>query len=249
MLKKRIIPILQISKERLVKTTKFKYPKYVGDPINAVRIFNEKKVDEIIILDIENRQLYNDLNYEIIRDLADECRMPFAYGGGIHSIKQVEKLFSIGVEKIVLNNSILNNYDLIRNLSSNFGSQSIVVAVDINNDTFKKKKLYDWKIKKNLNKNIDVHISRCIENGAGEILINSVYREGTLNGFDFSLLKDINLDIDVPLILNGGINSNDEINSLLSKEYIDALAIGAKFIYYGPHRAVLISYIHDQERL
>ena len=248
MLRKRVIPILQLNDEKLVKSIKFKSHKYVGDPINAVRIFNEKQVDEIALIDIAKSKKKEDLNYEIIRDIADECRMPFAYGGGISNINQVEKLFSIGVEKIILNTSLLNNYNFINELAKEYGSQSIMVAVDINLNFFSKKKLYSWTKRKNLKTDVNKHIKNCINYGAGEILINSVYNEGTLTGFDFSLFDFLDLKVSVPIILNGGINSVKEINKILKKPEIDAVGIGAMFIYYGPHRAVLISYISNKER-
>ena len=140
MLRKRIIPILQLKDDELVKSTKFKNHKYVGDPINAVRIFNEIQVDEIILLDIFKSKRKDQINFNIIEDLADECRMPFTYGGGINSLRQVEKLFSIGVEKISINNAALENPNFIKILSDNYGSQSIVVSIDIKENIFGKKK-------------------------------------------------------------------------------------------------------------
>ena len=145
MLKKRVIPILQLNDDELVKSIKYKNHKYVGDPINVVRIFNEIQVDEIILLDVFQSKKSLDLNYEIIKDIADECRMPFTYGGGIKNLDQVEKLFSLGVEKISINTSALENHEFIKTLSKVFGSQSIVVSVDIKKDFFGKRKLYNWK--------------------------------------------------------------------------------------------------------
>ena len=141
MLRKRIIPILQLNDDELIKSTKFKNHQYVGDPINAVRIFNEIKVDEIILIDVFKSKNKLDLNYEIINDIADECRMPFTYGGGIKNLKQVEKLFSIGVEKISINSSALKNPNLIKILSDTYGSQSVVVSLDLKENIFGKKYL------------------------------------------------------------------------------------------------------------
>ena len=246
MLKKRIIPILQIIDEKLVKSTKFKNHKYVGDPLNAVRIFNQKEVDEIIVIDVDNYQdKKKKINFDFINDLASECRMPFSYGGGISKISDVEKLFNLGVEKITINTNVFKNYDLINEIAKNFGSQSVVISIDINTDIFKKKKIYNWREKKNLNLSINQHVKNCIDNGAGEILYNFVYREGTLQGFDFKGLDIIDEDINIPVIVNGGINSNKEIKKILSKKKIDACAVGALFIYYGPYNAVLISYVED----
>ena len=205
MLRKRVIPILQIIDEKLVKSTKFKNHKYVGDPLNAVRIFNQKEVDEIIVIDVESYQ-----------------------------------------KKITINTNVFTNYKFINEIAKNFGSQSIVISIDINIDIFNNKKIYYWRENKNLNLSINQHVKNCIDNGAGEILYNFVYREGTLQGFDFQSLDIINEDINIPVIVNGGINSHEEIKEILNKKKIDACAIGALFIYYGPYNAVLISYLEEE---
>lgn len=248
MLRKRIIPILQLKEDELVKSRNFKNHKYVGDPINAVRIFNEIQVDEIILLDIFKSKKKENLNYDIIKDIADECRMPFTYGGGINNLSQVEKLFSIGVEKISINSSVLEDSNLIKILSDNFGSQSIVVSLDIKEDIFGKKRLYNSSNNKYLNLNILDQITKYVELGAGEILINNVTREGSLSGFDFSILDLCTKNINVPIIVNGGIKSYKEINTILKNDNVDAVGVGALFIYYGPHNAVLISYIPENDR-
>ncbi len=248
MLKKRVIPILQLNNDELVKSKNFKNHQYVGDPLNAVRIFNEIKVDEIILLDVFKSKTGEDLNYEIIKDLADECMMPFTYGGGIRNLKQVEKLFNLGVEKISLNSSCLSNYQLIKDLSKIYGSQSIVVSIDINQNKSGKKYIFSWTQNKLLEIDILEHINNCIEYGAGEILINNVYNEGTLSGFDLSILNILDKKINIPIIVNGGINSYVGIRQILEFENIDAVGVGAFFIYYGPHNAVLISYIPENER-
>ena len=248
MLRKRIIPILQLDNDELIKSKKFQSHQYVGDPINAVRIFNEIEVDEIILLDVFKSKNKNDINYKIIKDIADECRMPFTYGGGINNLNQVKTLFSLGVEKISLNSSVFDNYELIKKLSDIYGSQSIIISVDICTDNQGYKKLYNWTKKNFLNIDINDHIYKCIENGAGEILINDVSKEGTLEGFDFKVLNLLNENIKVPVIVNGGINSYKQIKEILKYENIDAVGVGALFIYYGPYNAVLISYMPENER-
>jgi cyclase len=245
MLRKRIIPILQIQSKNLVKSNKYKNIKYVGDPLNAVRIFNQKKVDEIIILDIENYYKEKKINFEFIKDLADECRMPFSYGGGIKDIEDVKKLFDLGVEKISINSNLFDSYILIEKVAKNFGSQSCLVSIDVSQNLFFKKKIFNWRKKKNTNLNFSEHINNSINSGAGEILINCVYREGTMQGFDLSILDMLQKGIKVPVIVNGGIASYDEIKFLLKINKIDACGVGSLFIYYGPHRAVLISYLPD----
>ena len=248
MLRKRIIPILQLNNDELVKSKKFKNHKYVGDPINVVRIFNEIQVDEIILLDVFKSKYNGNLNYQVIKDIADECRMPFTYGGGIKNLSQVEKLFSIGVEKISINSSALNEPNLIKILSNNYGSKSVVVSLDIKENFFGKKKIYNSKDNKYLNLNILDQIKKYIDLGAGEILINNVTKEGSLSGFDYSLLDLLKQKINIPIIVNGGINSYKEINEILKNDNVDAVGVGAFFIYYGPHNAVLISYIPENER-
>ena len=248
MLRKRIIPILQLKDDELIKSYKFKNPQYVGDPVNVVRIFNEIKVDEIILLDIFKSKNNSEINFEIIKDIADECRMPFTYGGGIKNLKQVEKLFSIGVEKISINTAALENEKLIKSLSQIYGSQSVVVSIDVKDNFFGKKKIFNSTKNKFLQENLASKIEKYIKLGAGEILINNISREGTLLGFDYSILDLLNKKIEIPLILNGGINSYSEINKILDINYIDAVGVGAFFIYYGPHRAVLISYIPEKFR-
>jgi len=248
MLRKRIIPILQLKDDELIKSTKFKNHQYVGDPVNAVRIFNEIKVDEIILLDVFRSKNNSELNYEIVKDIADECRMPFTYGGGIKNLKQVEKLFMIGVEKISINTAALEDEKIIKSLSKIYGSQSVVLSIDIKEDIFGVKKIFDSTKKKFVKIDIITQIQKYIDLGAGEILINNISKEGTLSGFDFSILELINKRLNIPLIVNGGINSYKEINKVLENENIDAVGVGAFFIYYGPHRAVLISYMPDDAR-
>lgn len=248
MLRKRIIPILQLKNDELIKSTKFKNHQYVGDPVNAVRIFNEIKVDEIILLDVFRSKNNSELNYEIVKDIADECRMPFTYGGGIKNLKQVEKLFRIGVEKISINTAALEDEKIIKSLSKIYGSQSVVLSIDIKEDIFGVKKIFDSTKKKFVKIDIITQIQKYIDLGAGEILINNISKEGTLSGFDFSILELINKRLNIPLIVNGGINSYKEINKVLENENIDAVGVGAFFIYYGPHRAVLISYMPDDAR-
>ena len=248
MLKKRIIPILLIENEDMVKSIKYKNLSYVGDPINIIKIFNEKEADEIIILDIKKSFFNEDPNYNFIRNLATECYMPLTYGGGIKNLDQAEKLFSIGIEKLVLNSINYKNLKLIKKITERFGSQSVIAAIDLDKNIFNNLYLYDWLKRKKIELNIKNHIQNCIEYGAGEILINFVFNEGTQCGFDTNLINFIDFKMPVPLIINGGINSEKNIKDCLKCEKIDAIAVGSYFIYHGPHKAVLISYFNDMEK-
>ncbi len=242
MLRKRVIPTLLIDNNRLLKGSEFKNHNYVGDPINIVKIFNEKYVDELLIYDINNN-LDSSLNYQLLKNIAGECNMPLTYGGGIKNIQQVRELFALGIEKVSINTNILKNYNLIKNLSRTFGSQSIMASIDIKKTFFGKRYIYNWRNKKLIkNLKINEHIKNCIENGAGEILINFVNNEGMLNGLNPEEIDFLEKNYKVPIIISGGINSAENIDKLLDIDVVDALGVGAYFIYHGPHKGVVISY-------
>ncbi len=241
MIKPRIIPQLLLRNNQLVKTTKFKKPKYVGDPINVIRIFNEKEVDEIILLDID-ASLNNKINFKILEKIAGECFMPICYGGGIKTFDDAKTLFSLGFEKISLNQALFNNSELIKKVSKVFGAQSIVASINIKKNFFGKPLIFDYLNKKKINITIIDMIKKSILAGCGELLLNFVDNDGRLCGLDHKNYIDLKLDdLEIPVILSGGINSVENIKSIFSNN-ITAVAAGAFFIYHGPHRAVLISY-------
>ena len=247
MLRKRIIPLLLIDNNKLVKTVSFKNPSYVGDPINTVKIFNEKKIDELVILDISSRKK-GKINFQLIEEIAGECRMPFSYGGGIDDEEQVEKLFSIGVEKIILNYSVFNDISIIKKFSKKYGSQSIVLSINLMPNLFGQYKVYNWINRKITNINLSTFLENCIDQGVGEIILTFVDKEGTLKGLDYEIFNKLNLNVDVPIILNGGINNHENIKILFKRCNIEAIAVGSFFVYYGPHKAVLISYPSEEEK-
>ena len=248
MLKKRIIPTLLLDNKQLVKTIKFSNPKYVGDPLNAIKIFNEKFVDELIILDINKKN--EQIDYNFLKDLFSECFVPVTYGGGISSLKDANTIFKLGVEKICINSSVLKNNNIIKEFSKNFGSQSIVVSVDIHRDIFNRISVYNHENRKKI-KNLDLlDYLRTIENlGAGEILINSVNKDGTMTGMDLKLIELTCNVVNLPIIYTGGIGSTNHIKDAF-RFNISGVSGGSFFIFYGPHKAVLISYPHEEfERL
>jgi cyclase len=197
-------------------------------------------------LDVEKSKNKDNLNYELIKNLASECFMPLTYGGGIKNLEQAERLFAIGIEKVLINSANFEGYDLIKNITKKFGAQSVIAAVDINKNLFNKFYLFDWVNKKKINLDINTHIQSCIKNGAGELLLNFVFNEGTLSGFDINFLDFIRYKISIPLIINGGVNSMKNIDQCLECQKIDAIGVGSFFIYYGPHKAVLISYTSNK---
>ncbi|MFZ5972403.1 MAG: AglZ/HisF2 family acetamidino modification protein [Bacteroidota bacterium] len=242
MLRVRVIPCLLLKEGGLVKTQKFKSPKYVGDPINAVRIFNEKEVDELIFLDIEASKHGTPPQLDIIKDLATECFMPFAYGGGITSLNQIQEILRIGVEKIILNTSALRNLSLVTQAAERFGSSTIIGALDVEKDWLGRHRVYNHASGKVLNLTPEDHIKQLEDAGVGEIFVNCVYKDGTYSGFDIPFLKNVSANTRVPLIVCGGASGLSDIRHVISECKVSAVAAGSIFVYQGPHRAVLISY-------
>lgn len=241
MLRSRVIPCLLLDGENLVKTVRFSNSTYVGDPLNVVRIFNEKEVDELIVLDITASTKKQEPNYRLIEELATECFMPLCYGGGIQTIDHAKRLFSLGVEKICLQSSVLNNLNLIREFSNYFGSQSIVLSVDIDKNWLGVKKLYASSLKKTLPDPWEDFIVDSVNAGIGEIVLNTVYCDGTMKGMDLDLIAKASKLVDVPIIALGGIGNLNDIKAALDVG-AHAVAAGSFFVFHGPHKAVLITY-------
>lgn len=247
MLSTRVIPCLLLQDGGLVKTVKFKDAKYVGDPINAIRIFNEKEVDELIFIDIEASKKAYGPRLDVIRDLATEAFMPFAYGGGITKLNQVQEILRVGVEKVILNNVALTNPSFVKEAAIHFGNSTIIGAVDIDKDWLGRSKVYNHALKKLTAIEARDHIRMLEDAGVGEIFINCVYRDGTYAGFDVPLVSDLSSQVNVPLIVCGGASSVQDIKNVVTHAKVSAVAAGSLFVFQGPHRAVLISYPSQAE--
>jgi cyclase len=241
MLRYRIIPCLLLQNNGLVKTQRFSKPKYVGDPINAIRIFNEKEVDELIVLDIETSKWGREPNYPLIEQFAGECFMPLCYGGGITTVEQAQRIFHIGVEKVSIQTSVLESFDLVDQIASRYGNQSVIVSIDIKKNLFGKHSFYSSAQGKILKQNWLDFIKMAISSGAGEILLNAVDRDGIMAGMDLSLIQEAASVCTVPLIALGGVGSLADIKEGI-KAGANAIAAGSFFVFHGPHRAVLITY-------
>jgi cyclase len=241
MLKHRVIPVLLLDNSNLVKTTNFKNPKYIGDPINTVHIFNEKQVDELIVLDISASKEKRGPNFGLIKEIAAECFMPMTYGGGIQTIDQANKIFSSGIEKICIQSAAIKNPSFINDLANRFGSQSIVVSIDIKKNWLGQQIFFYAAQNKFLRIDPNNFIRDLVNAGAGEVLLNSVDKDGTLSGPDLKLIQHFSQLIEVPLITAGGISSLKDIKDAIDAG-ASAVAAGAFFVYHGPHRAVLITY-------
>lgn len=247
MLEKRIIPVLLLKGEGLVKTIKFSNPNYIGDPRNAVKIFNEKEVDEICILDIEASREGRGPNFNLIREIADEAFMPLSYGGGITSLEDIQKLFEIGIEKVVLNTALFTHPDLITQASTIYGDQSIVACLDIKKSLLGKYRLHSQGGKKKQSVDIDTFVQKITNLGIGEILINSIDKDGMMTGMDVELISKIAEDSEVPVVACGGVGSLEHIEEVFSKTNVSGVGAGSFFVYQGKERGVLITYPSREE--
>lgn len=241
MLKHRVIPSLLLRQGGLVKTQRFRDPVYVGDPINAIRIFNEKEVDELMVLDIEASRQGNEPDYALIEQFAGECLMPLSYGGGIRSLAQAKQLFALGVEKVCLQTAALNDFKVLREIADAFGSQSVVFSLDIRNGMFGRRHVFRSATRKDDGRPWQQLLHAAVESGAGEIVLNAVDRDGLMKGMDFQLIREATRDLKVPLIAVGGVGSLADIRHAVDAG-ASAVSAGAFFVFYGPHRAVLITY-------
>jgi cyclase len=242
MLKTRIIPCLLLKGTGLVKTKKFKHPVYIGDPINVVKIFNEKEVDEIIFLDISASLEKRGPDFKLIESIASEAFIPFGYGGGIRYIKDMERLFRLGVEKVILNSSAFNNPTLVLEASKTFGSQSIVVSMDIKPNIWNRYEVWTLCGTHNTKKDPIEYAKKIQELGAGELFLNSIDRDGTMKGYDVPIIHSISSAIEIPVIASGGAGSLQDIREVLHDGGASAASAGSFFVFQGIHRAVLITY-------
>ena len=248
MLLPRIIPCLLLTKEGLVKTENFKNPNYIGDPLNTVKIFNEKKADELIILDIYATTQNYEPNYALIDKIARESRMPICYGGGIKSLDQAKKIFSFGIEKIGLSSIIFSNFQIISEISSYAGSQSTVAVLDLfkqNDDYY----IFINNGKNKINKNFKNFIKKIKQEGVGEIVINSINQDGLMSGFDFKLIDEIFSITKIPITVLGGAKDYLDIEKVVKKYGSIGIAAGSLFVYKGSRKAVLINYPNKTDKI
>ena len=243
----RVIPVLLIQNGGLVKSIQFKKHQYVGDPINAVKIFNEKEVDEIVILDISASQDKRAPNIQQIAEITGEAFMPLAYGGGITRLEEIVEILYEGAEKVVLNTSALDDPQLITRAAQRFGNQSIVVSIDVQKNWLGQYKVYRNNGTKNTGINPVELAKQVAELGAGEIMLTSIDRDGTFGGYDLDLLKQITQAVDIPVIACGGAAEVKDFQQAVAIGGASAVAAGSMFVFQRPHRAVLISYPSQQE--
>jgi len=251
MLRPRIIPVLLIRDKGLVKTVNFNDGKYVGDPINAVKIFNEKEADELIVLDIDATSNNLKPNFDLIEKIALECRMPLCYGGGIKDTETAKKIIELGVEKVALSSAIIDNPELINSLSNVIGRQSVVAVLDYKRTGLFKSQTLFTKNGKSKTKFKLLDFVKIIKDlgGVGELVLNSIDKDGTMSGYDFENLKLIRNIYDGQITILGGSSDLENIKELISKFPIIGAAAGSTFVFKGKYKAVLINYPNPKNKL
>lgn len=242
MLRTRVIPVLLLQDGGLVKGQQFKNHKYVGDPINAVKIFNEKEVDELVFLDISATRVSREPDYDLIADIASEAFMPFGYGGGIQAVAQIERLFSIGVEKAIINTTAFLDPMMLKEAVKVAGSQSIVVSMDVRKSLFGGYEVCIQNGKTKTKLDPVTYAKKMQDYGVGELIVSSIEREGTGKGYDLKLLDMVTNVVDIPVIGLGGAGSLQDLADAKNRTEVSGLAAGDLFVFHGKHRAVLITY-------
>lgn len=237
----RVIPTLLLKGEGLVKTSQFKSPVYIGDPINAVRIFNEKEVDELVLLDITATAEKREPKYNWIKDIVSESFMPIGYGGGIKNVEQAKKLFDTGIEKLIINSASLD-MDFLSSLAAIYGNQSIVICIDARKNLLGNYAVYTNNGTQKHKMTPDAMAKSVTDAGAGEIIIQSIDREGSMKGYDIDLIKLVSKTINVPVVASGGAGNLDHLREAIVVGGASAVTAGSMFVFKGKHRGILINY-------
>ena len=240
--KTRVIPVLLLRGKGLVKTTKFKDPKYIGDPINSVRIFNEKEVDELVFLDISATPQGRGPDFDLLADIAGEAFMPMAYGGGIRTLEQVQKVFALGFEKVIIHAAAYETAQLVRDAVAIYGSQSIVGCLDVRRTLLGRYELYTHSGQKRAAGSVRDRALELEGLGVGEIIVNAIDRDGTQSGYDIKLVREVASAVRIPVVACGGAGGIDDFVQAVQEAGASAVAAGSLFVFVGPHRAVLINY-------
>lgn len=247
MIRPRVIPALLLKGQGLVKTVKFKDPKYLGDPINIVRIFNDKEVDELVLLDITATPENRGPQFDLLKNITSEAFIPLAYGGGIRSMDNVRKLLSIGIEKLIMNTSAVETPALIRETADHAGSQAVVASIDVKKNFLGKYEVFTHCGQKKTGLDPVKHAIEMEKMGAGEIIINSIDRDGTMQGYDIDLVRRVADAVRVPVVACGGAGNLTHVSEVIKQGHASAAAAGSIFVFQGPLRGVLISYPTPKE--
>lgn len=244
----RYIPILLLKDGGLYKTRKFGKETYLGDPVNTIKIFNEKLVDELVFLDIAAARSRAAPNIEMLKEIAGECFMPLAYGGGLNSVEQVRDILAIGFEKVVVNSAAWTDPELVPSLARVFGSSTVVGSIDVKKNWMGREKVYICGGSEAISMSVVEWAQELERRGVGEIMINSIDKDGEMTGYDLELIKRVSDAVTVPVIAAGGARDKDDLKAAVQDAGASAAAAGAMFVFQGKHRAVLISYPGSKER-
>lgn len=247
MFRPRVIPMLLLKGKGLVKSIRFKDYRYIGDPINAVKIFNDLKADELVFVDIQASIENKSISTDFVHRVGDEANMPFAVGGGIRSISDIRRIINAGAEKAIINTYALENPDFIKQASEEFGSSTIVVSMDVMKKRFGKKQLFTHGGKNASGLPPKDFAQLMEEKGAGEIIINSIEQDGTMQGYDLELIKTVSKAVTIPVVAAGGAGKMIDFKKAITESYASAVAAGSMFVYHGPRKAVLINYPSPEE--
>lgn len=247
MFRPRVIPILLLKNLGLVKSVKFRDYKYIGDPINAVKLFNDLGADELGFLDILANKERRSVSLDFVRRVGDEANMPFSVGGGIRSVNEIREILKAGAEKVILNTAAAEDPEFIRAASEEFGSSTIVVSIDVKKTMFGAQKTWIYSGSKST-KYDPVEFSKLAEEkGAGEIIINSIDHDGMMQGYDIQLTRRVSESVRIPVVALGGAGNVEDLRKAVEEGYASAVAAGSMFVYHGPRRAVLINYPVQEE--
>ena len=244
----RVIPCLLLENQSLVKTVNFKKPAYIGDSINTARIFNELEVDELVLLDIAASNNKRKPDFKILADLANECFMPLAYGGGINNFEDAKKIFQVGIEKIIINSYVFENPQFITRLAEHFGNQAIVVSIDVKKNMFGKYQVFSNSGIKKQKVDPVLWAQELERLGAGEILLTAIHQEGTWKGFDIDIIKKISNAVSIPVIANGGASCLEDIGKAVKQGSASAVSLGSMIVYQNKGMGVLVNF-PDKDKL
>ncbi len=247
MIPTRVIPCLLLRGSGLVKTTRFKSPVYLGDPCNTVRIFNDKEVDELVIYDITATPEHRAPRFEVVREIVNEAFMPVGYGGGLRTVEECRQMLALGVEKVIINSHAAERPAFISELADRFGSQSVVVAIDVKKGLLGGYEVMTEGGARKTRQSPVAYAQRMAEAGAGELIVNAIDRDGTMAGYDVPLVRSVADAVTVPVIASGGAGSVDDMAEVVRDGHASAVAAGSFFVFHGRHRAVLISYPSPDE--
>lgn len=247
MFRPRVIPILLLKGKGLVKSKKFKDYRYIGDPINAVKIFNDLRADELVFLDIMATKENRHISIEFVKNIGEEADMPFAVGGGINSVKSIKEIINAGAEKVIINTYATQNPNFIKEASEKFGSSTIVVSIDVKKKFLGKKQVYSTGGSKSTGLDPISFAKLMEEKGAGEIIINSIDKDGMMTGYDLELIEKVSKVVSIPVVAAGGAGSIDDLKSAIDS-YASAAAAGSLFVYHGSRNGILINYLNEEDK-